>query len=136
MGADTLAQIGDLATASWIKAFTAPLSANCHKAKAGSRLGHWEQTMSSLDFEHDGQESAELLQRRWFAAVKAVRALQAECALLFEASLLADAAWRRSRDQLADLESITAALERELCALDAPPVERREPMRCAEMSAA
>jgi hypothetical protein len=92
--------------------------------------------MSSLDFEHDGQPSAELSQRRWFAAVAAVRGLQTECALLFEAALLADTAWRRARDQLGELEAIRDVLERELCAVDAPPVERREPKPRAKMSAA
>jgi hypothetical protein len=92
--------------------------------------------MSSLDFEDDGQPSGELLQRRWFAAVAAVRGLQTECALLFEVALLAEAAWRRARDQLGELEAIRDVLERELCAVDAPPVERREPMSRLEMSAA
>jgi hypothetical protein len=91
--------------------------------------------MSSLDFELDTQPSADLLQRRWFAAVTAVRGLHSECALLFEAALLADAAWRRARDQMAELEAIRDALEWQLCVIDAPPAERQDKQRSV-MSAA
>jgi hypothetical protein len=91
--------------------------------------------MSSLDFEQDGLPCIELLQRRWFASVDAIRSLHAECALLFEAAALADAAWRRARGQLAELEAIRDALEQSLCTVDAP-VEPRKAMARAEMSAA
>jgi hypothetical protein len=76
------------------------------------------------------------VERRWFAALGATRSLQAECDLLFEALMLADDAWRRATAQLAEFEALRDALEREMCALDGPPAQRREPKPRTAMSAA
>jgi hypothetical protein len=81
--------------------------------------------MSSLDFELDGnlvgsEPPGDLLERRWFAVLAATRSLKSECDVLYEALQLADAAWRRSRTQLADFEALRDALEQQLPALDAP----------------
>lgn len=60
------------------------------------------------------------LERRWFAAQSATRGLQAECDLLLEALKLAHAAWQRSRNQLAEFEALSDALENELTAFESP----------------
>jgi hypothetical protein len=52
----------------------------------------------------------DLPELRWFALSSAVRKLQAECAVLREASKLADIAWRRACVQLAEFESLRDAL--------------------------
>jgi hypothetical protein len=59
-----------------------------------------------------GEDPArELLDRRWFAVLSAIRSLQAECGVLLEASKLADVAWRRACAQLAEFEALRDALE-------------------------
>jgi hypothetical protein len=80
--------------------------------------------MSSLDLELDAkpddldeEPGVALLERRWFAVLAATRSLQAECAVLHAASQLAEAAWRRSRTQLAEFEALRDALERQLPAM-------------------
>jgi hypothetical protein len=92
--------------------------------------------MSSLDFELDGEPATELLERRWFAALAATRNLQAECDLLFEALSLADAAWRRAREQLAEFEALRDTLEQRLTAGKGPSVPQRAAPPGAQRSAA
>jgi hypothetical protein len=89
--------------------------------------------MSSLDLELDArmddldeEPGVALLERRWFAVAAATRNLQAECTVLHEALLLAEAAWRRSRTQLAEFEALRDALERQLPAMT---IARRMPPR-------
>jgi hypothetical protein len=79
--------------------------------------------------------SLDLLERRWFAAAAATQSLQAQCAMLFEALKLADAAWRRTRAQLAEFQALQDALEQQLAGLDAPP-ERRGAAQLTADSAA
>jgi hypothetical protein len=78
----------------------------------------------------DGDAAAEMLERRWFAAFKAASAARAECEALLEAIETTEAAWARSREHLAKLESMRDALGDELAELDGPPqspdVSRRE----------
>jgi hypothetical protein len=63
--------------------------------------------------------AANLLERRWFSSISAVRVAEAECEVLREVLELADSAWRRARTQLAELECLRDALGDELAALDA-----------------
>ena len=55
-----------------------------------------------------------LLEHRWYAAMKAARALQIECEVLREVVNSAEDAWRRARVELAHLEAIRDALDEEL----------------------
>ena len=45
----------------------------------------------------DGEAMSNLLERRWFAALTAAKAMQSECAVLREVVDQAEAAWRRAR---------------------------------------
>ena len=84
--------------------------------------------MSSLDLEFDGrfdeEPAVQQLERRWFAVLSATRTLQAECATLFEALSLADAAWRRACGQLSEFEALRDAMEQRLSALYEPAARR------------
>lgn len=65
--------------------------------------------------EGDGDSTpAALLERRWFASMKAVRAMQGECEVLREVLELAERAWRRAHNELIRLESLRDALGEEL----------------------
>ena len=66
----------------------------------------------------DRDAAANLLERRWFSSIAAVRAAQAECEVLREVVELAEKAWRRSRDHLAEIETLRDALGDQLAALD------------------
>ena len=89
-----------------------------------------------LDTYLDGQPDAELLQRRWFAALRATRRLETECRQLLNALRHADEAWRRACGELEAFEALTDALEEQLTSLDEAPVRRRVPPRLAVVSAA
>ncbi len=78
-----------------------------------------------IDRNADGDAAALLLERRWFASVAAVRAMQAECEVLREVVELAEDSWRRSRSELARLEALRDALGEELAQIDA---SQQEPM--------
>jgi hypothetical protein len=67
-----------------------------------------------VDRESGADTSAELLERRWFALLSAIRGLQGECEILLEASKLADAGWRRACVQLAEFEALRDALEEQM----------------------
>jgi hypothetical protein len=71
-----------------------------------------------IDGYPDRDTAANLLERRWFSSITAVRAAEAECEVLREVMELAEAAWRRARAQLAELECLRDALDDELAALD------------------
>ena len=78
-----------------------------------------------------------MLERRWFAVQSATRTLQSECDLLLEALNLAQAAWQRANQQLAEFEALGDALESEMAAMQdmsLAPAMRED--RCLEMSAA
>ncbi len=79
-------------------------------------LGAREEVM--IDRNADGDVAALLLERRWFASVAAVQAMQAECAVLREVMALAEDSWRRACSQLARLEAMRDALGEELADRD------------------
>jgi hypothetical protein len=62
----------------------------------------------------DAEAANDLTERRWFALMSAIRAMQTECAVLLEASKLADIAWRRACVQLAEFEALRDALEEQM----------------------
>lgn len=64
--------------------------------------------------EGDSDAAAALLERRWFASMRAVRAMQGECEVLREVMQLAENAWRRARNELIRLELLRDALGEEL----------------------
>jgi hypothetical protein len=72
-----------------------------------------------MDGYTDRDAAANLLERRWFSSIAAARAAEAECEVLREVLEFAEAAWRRARLQLAELECLRDALGDELTALDA-----------------
>jgi hypothetical protein len=86
----------------------------------------------------DRDTEANLLERRWFSSIAAVRAAQAECEVLRGVMELAETAWRRARAQLAELESLRDALGDQLTEIDGqrPEPAPRVPLRRAIVSAA
>jgi hypothetical protein len=68
------------------------------------------------DVERDA--AANLLERRWFSCITAVRTAEAECEVLREVLEIAESAWRRARTQLAELECLRDALGDQVAALD------------------
>jgi hypothetical protein len=66
----------------------------------------------------DGNATADLLQRRWFAAFKAASGVRAECEALLEVITLTETAWRRARVRLVEIEALRDALGEELEILD------------------
>jgi hypothetical protein len=83
----------------------------------------------------DSELTAELLERRWFAAQRAAKSVQAECDGLLEVLELAEDAWRRSRAQLVELETLRDALGDRLAAIHgsrgAPPETAESEMMSA-----
>jgi hypothetical protein len=85
----------------------------------------------------DAEPATELLERRWFAALAAVRSLQAECDVLLGVLELSGDAWRRACAQLAQLEAVRDALGNHLAAMDDPRAVSRDAAKpCEVMSAA
>jgi hypothetical protein len=84
----------------------------------------------------NGELTAELLERRWFAALRAAKSAQAECDALLEVMRLAEEAWRRSRGNLTELETLRDALGDQLAALDGLMLESRDAAELSVMSAA
>jgi hypothetical protein len=72
-----------------------------------------------IDGYTDRDAAANLLERRWFSSITAVRDAEAECEVLREVLELAETAWRQARTQLAELECLRDALGDELAAFDA-----------------
>jgi hypothetical protein len=66
----------------------------------------------------DRDAAANLLERRWFAAFKAASGIRAECEALLESMATTEAAWRRARARLVELEALRDALGEELDELD------------------
>lgn len=83
----------------------------------------------------EGDATAEILERRWFAAFKAASAARAECEALLEAIETTEAAWAKARKQLAKLELLRDALEDELAELDGAPRERGTTVRAVPSAA-
>jgi hypothetical protein len=85
----------------------------------------------------DGDAAAEMLERRWFAALKAASAARAECEALLEAIEMTEAAWAQAREQLVKLESLRDTLGEELAEMDWQPREiPLDPVKPGVMSAA
>ena len=72
----------------------------------------------------DRDAAANLLERRWFSSITAVRVAEAECEVLREVLELAETAWRRARTQLAELECLRDALGDEVAAGPHAPLRR------------
>jgi hypothetical protein len=68
----------------------------------------------------DPDLAAELVERRWFAALGVVKKFKAECDVLLEVLQLAERAWRNASVQLAQVEALRDALEDQLAAMDEP----------------
>jgi hypothetical protein len=82
--------------------------------------------MSSLDLEFDSESrfqepfgesenesNSVLLERRWFAAHQAARAMRTECEILRDVMNTAQSNWRDARSKLANLDALCNALEDE-----------------------
>jgi hypothetical protein len=76
-----------------------------------------------------GAEAAEVIERRWFELLSAIRGLQGECGILLEASKLADIAWRRACVQLTEFEALRDALEEQLSARPSLPLKQTTRLR-------
>jgi hypothetical protein len=72
--------------------------------------------------EPGGGPATQLLERRWFALLSAIRSLRAECGVLQEASMLAEESSRRACVQLAEFEALRDVLEEQM----STPPEARE----------
>lgn len=68
-----------------------------------------------MALDHDVDASVALTERRWFATIRAARAMEAECEVLREVASLAESAWRRARARLLELETLRDALGEQLC---------------------
>ena len=73
-----------------------------------------------------GDFAENLLERRWFAAMAAARAKQAECQALLEVVEIARATWRDSRVQLMNLEALRDALGEKMAELATERAALRE----------
>lgn len=71
-----------------------------------------------FDLNAEGDAAASLLERRWFASIAAVRAMQAECEVLREVMEMAEDAWRRARNELVKREALRDALGEHLAERD------------------
>ena len=81
--------------------------------------------------ECDAESAGGLVERRWFGLLSAIKNLQSECAVLLDASKLADVAWRRACVQLAEFEALRDALEEQISARTASaPVLQPQRVRC------
>ena len=76
-----------------------------------------------------GAEAAEVIERRWFELLSAIKGLQGECGILLEASKLADIAWRRACVQLAQFEALRDALEEQILARPPLPLKQTTRLR-------
>jgi hypothetical protein len=76
------------------------------------------------DRELGTEAAADLIERRWFALLSAIKSLQGECAILLEASKLAEIAWRRACVQLAEFEALRDALEEQMFARPSLPMKQ------------
>jgi hypothetical protein len=66
----------------------------------------------------EGEPAAQLLERRWFAALRAAKGVQAECDVLLGVMELAEDSWRRARARLVELEALRDALGEQLSAME------------------
>jgi len=79
-----------------------------------------------LDQHHNTTDdrAADMLERRWFAAARAVADISAECDALEEVFEMAMAEWRQARTKLAELERMRDALEAEIALIEDMDDER------------
>jgi hypothetical protein len=84
----------------------------------------------------DGEPAAELLERRWFAALRAARSVQAECEVLLGVMELTEDSWRRARARLVELETLRDALGEQLTCVDGQQHSVTRPAPPAVLSAA
>jgi hypothetical protein len=84
----------------------------------------------------DPEPAAELVERRWFAALGAVKNLKAECDVLLEVLQLAEHTWREASAQLAQLEALRDALEDQMAATDEPRAWTRDAVIAYEVMSA
>jgi hypothetical protein len=75
------------------------------------------QTEQLIDRCIDAEAGADILERRWFAAMAAVESLKDDCRVRLRIISLAEEAWRRDSVQLAQLEALRDALADKLAAL-------------------
>jgi hypothetical protein len=88
--------------------------------------------LGMVEREWGGDAAGELIERRWFALLSAIRSLEGECGILLEASKLADIAWRRAHVQLAEFKALRDALEEQMSARSRPSPRDREYRRRQE----
>lgn len=74
----------------------------------------------------DAEPMTELLERRWFAALAAVKSVQAECDVLLGVLELSGDSWRRACARLTQLEALRDALGDRLAAMDEPCAVSRD----------
>ena len=84
----------------------------------------------------DGSPSAELLERRWFAALRAAGIAKAECDVLLGVLQRAESAWRRAYLRVAELECLRDTLGEQLDDMSDKRVEAPEAARRLVLSAA
>jgi hypothetical protein len=87
-------------------------------------------------FNADGGRSTELLERRWFAALRAAGKAKAECDMLLGVLERAEDAWRRARLQVVEWECLRDMLEEQLDDLDDIRAAARETAQRLVLSAA
>jgi hypothetical protein len=87
-----------------------------------------------VDRELGADAAAELLERRWFALLSAIKTLQGECGVLLEASKLADISWRRACVQLAEFEALRDVLEEQMSARPPLPMKQATRLRAEARS--
>ena len=76
-----------------------------------------------IDRYAEGEPAAELLQRRWFAAMNAAESARDRCELLLEAVQFAETAWFSARARCEELDALRDALADDLAALEEPDPE-------------
>ncbi len=81
----------------------------------------------------DDEAAVEMVERRWFAALRAAQHAQQECAVLLNAMRCSESAWQQARARLTELETLRDTLGVQLAVLDdggtnaASDAGRREP---------
>jgi len=85
-----------------------------------------------MDSFHPAEDSAAVLvERRWFAAERAISGVQAECDELAKALDRVQSAWHSAQTRLLQLETLRDALDDELAAMDGQPVQPFEIQKSA-----
>jgi hypothetical protein len=84
----------------------------------------------------DTEPHMQLLERRWFAAMAAVKGVEEECSVLLAVLKLAEADWRNARSRLVELENLKEGLEQQMAQAEPSQPARHIAQRVAVMSAA